>query len=258
MCVLRRGFKLLKSRSYMHFRVGNILVRLQVRPCSCLCQVAPKHYCAQAALSCRAQACACCYVTDGARDESQCNASSKRACYSVDMQRSGMHASARLSECTRTGALTLNLKSRVQASRTISAFTVVMVTIALLWYVGASSCTSFFFAFQGFLPMQARARGLARRPPARTESASTVVHRRHAPGGRRNATPAPLGASRARARGRARRPPARARLAPDGAGVTLRLAHDACLLCTPTSVGIFECVDLDLRVLSLDICLPPL
>jgi len=195
---------------------------------------------------------------DGARDESQCNASSKRACYSVDMQRSGMHASARLSECTRTGALTLNLKSRVQASRTISAFTVVMVTIALLWYVGASSCTSFFFAFQGFLPMQARARGLARRPPARTESASTVVHRRHAPGGRRNATPAPLGASRARARGRARRPPARARLAPDGAGVTLRLAHDACLLCTPTSVGIFECVDLDLRVLSLDICLPPL
>ena len=30
----------------MHFRVGNILVRLQVRPCSCLCQVAPKHYCA--------------------------------------------------------------------------------------------------------------------------------------------------------------------------------------------------------------------
>jgi 16S rRNA C1402 (ribose-2'-O) methylase RsmI len=55
----------------------------------------------------------------------------------------------------------------VQASRTISAFTVVMVTIALLWYVGASSCTSFFFAFQGFLPMQARARGRALgRPPA--------------------------------------------------------------------------------------------
>lgn len=43
-----------------------------------------------------------------------------------------------------------------QASRTISAFTVVIITIAILWYVGASSCTSFFFAFQGFLPMQAR------------------------------------------------------------------------------------------------------
>ena len=44
----------------------------------------------------------------------------------------------------------------MQASRTISAFTVVIITIAILWYVGASSCTSFFFAFQGFLPMQAR------------------------------------------------------------------------------------------------------
>lgn len=32
--VLCRGFKLLKSRSYTHFRVGNILVRLQVRPLS--------------------------------------------------------------------------------------------------------------------------------------------------------------------------------------------------------------------------------
>jgi len=236
----RRGFKLLKSRSYMHFRVGNILVRLQVQPCSGLCQVGPKQRSAQAAPNHdRAPARARRHLTGGACNGSRCNAPSARACCSMDMQRSRMRARARLSERRRECALTMTLTLCMQASRTISAFTVVMVTIALLWYVGASSCTSFFFAFQGFLPMQARAGGLARRPPARTESASAVVHRRHAPGARRNVTPAPLGASRARARGRARRPPARARLAPGGAGVALRLAPDACLLCTPTYVGTF-------------------
>ena len=68
---------------------------------------------------------------------------------------SHLAAALRLKRQTVPG--TALLRGRLwQASRTISAFTVVIITIAILWYVGASSCTSFFFAYQGFLPMQAR------------------------------------------------------------------------------------------------------
>jgi len=66
----RRGFKLLKSRSYMHFRVGNILVRLQVQPCSGPCQLAPKQSWAQAVPSRRAPARVRCHVNGCACDGS--------------------------------------------------------------------------------------------------------------------------------------------------------------------------------------------
>ena len=67
------------------------------------------------------------------------------------------HLAAAMRPKRKTSAGAALLRVRIpQASRTISAFTVVIITIAILWYVGATSCTSFFFAYQGFLPMQVR------------------------------------------------------------------------------------------------------
>lgn len=136
---------LLKSRSYTAFRVGNILVRLQVRPLHVDGLVRT------------------CIPIEGDGLPDVINSPCKSNLMEL-MKLPGLHGALGNTHLTaalrlkrQTAAGTALLRGRVrQASRTISAFTVVIITIAILWYVGASSCTSFFFAYQGFLPMQAR------------------------------------------------------------------------------------------------------
>ena len=44
-----------------------------------------------------------------------------------------------------------------QAARTLTAFTVVILTVLCIWYLNPNACAAFFFSWQGLLPMQARA-----------------------------------------------------------------------------------------------------
>ncbi|EIE18442.1 hypothetical protein COCSUDRAFT_68209 [Coccomyxa subellipsoidea C-169] len=47
-----------------------------------------------------------------------------------------------------------NVLVRLQASRTITAFAVAILTCVFLWFINPTSCASFFFSWQGLFPMQ--------------------------------------------------------------------------------------------------------
>lgn len=114
---MHRGFMLLRSRPYNSFRVGNVLVRLQVRP-------------PPAALPS--------FVEDAAH---------------LEMEHMGDTSSA--SSIADQAARVM--QSRVvsnQATRTITAFSVIIATCVFLWYIQPTSCAAFFFAWQGLFPMQ--------------------------------------------------------------------------------------------------------
>ena len=48
------------------------------------------------------------------------------------------------------------LAALCQAGRTLTAFTVVILTVLFIWYLNPNACAAYFFNWQGLFPMQVR------------------------------------------------------------------------------------------------------